>query len=521
MVETVNATTNGMTVIETFNLKKAHAQRVLALSDLVFQPILEQIDEKCRVATNDTPDLAALKQQVHKVYQGLTINLLDQYFTGSGTLVLPKEAPKFAAAVAVPTLNASRHASAPTNPLPVPPTAILQRPKPQAVAVQPTIPNNWAEVVSKSARKRASRAAVKANSNVTPTVQTRQNQQQRAQPASTKPKESRPVSRDDNRILVQLADKNPSKNSDSFALGRQLRAINDTFTKHFARLDATKTGFAITPNSEDGRAAMLTHSEELCKFFGKDTIIKAAVAQDSYMVGPIATYMPGKDNILYEVTAEDIALAFNDSFNIEPTFVNRIPKDKESYYIVSIKANGANVTKKMRLGAYRVLVRYMRPRSTFTTQCGKCFGFDHLEKTCSRAKRCACCGSTDHTREAHPRCTVVDHECPSKCMNCNGPHAADDDKCPLRPVMGQEPLSFNAKASLRERQANLYLKSRTTFCTVPLAQAKTGVAPENANGARKRAREGDAVMADAAVETPSASTDVPMKELSAPTQTEL
>ena len=66
---------------------------------------------------------------------------------------------------------------------------------------------------------------------------------------------------------------------------------------------------------------------------------------------------------------------------------------------------------------YRIKPFYDKPRS-----CTKCFKYNHATRSCRSEQLCKRC-ATSHSGE----CTV---QTPS-CANCNGPHLADHDQCPI------------------------------------------------------------------------------------------
>ena len=87
----------------------------------------------------------------------------------------------------------------------------------------------------------------------------------------------------------------------------------------------------------------------------------------------------------------------------------------------------------------RVLESTRRPR---VAQCQRCWAF-HREEYCANRIRCGICASPQHHTDEHvsqaPSCGAApnDCRCPPKCVNCLGPHQANDPGCPVRPKVSR------------------------------------------------------------------------------------
>jgi hypothetical protein len=53
-------------------------------------------------------------------------------------------------------------------------------------------------------------------------------------------------------------------------------------------------------------------------------------------------------------------------------------------------------------------------------QCYKCGKFGHISKFCTKEKQCFSCGEVKH-----------EGSCIKKCLNCNGNHRANSERCPV------------------------------------------------------------------------------------------
>lgn len=90
------------------------------------------------------------------------------------------------------------------------------------------------------------------------------------------------------------------------------------------------------------------------------------------------------------------------------------------------------------LGRMRVIVA-LPPKRT-PRQCFLCWEWSHKKENCAKKLRCFICSSNKHEAGNHvcmkEKCkdgaTVCPH--PPKCIICNGPHEADFNHCPLKPL---------------------------------------------------------------------------------------
>ena len=83
---------------------------------------------------------------------------------------------------------------------------------------------------------------------------------------------------------------------------------------------------------------------------------------------------------------------------------------------------GTHLPTAVKVGFERCKVRAYIPNPM---RCFKCQRFGHMIKNCRHAALCANCGSPDHTSTRDSKCSSEPH-----CVNCEGPHASFDRKCP-------------------------------------------------------------------------------------------
>ena len=114
--------------------------------------------------------------------------------------------------------------------------------------------------------------------------------------------------------------------------------------------------------------------------------------------------------------------------------------------------------RRLRLIGADVFVNLRLPKGKRSHECQRCGGF-HNERTCTRRKRCLKCSSTLHPTDAHRApCGGTEGidscDCPFKCPSCNGPHAAFDANCPIRPKVMNGAVQRRDKAQLRAIRAD-------------------------------------------------------------------
>ena len=68
--------------------------------------------------------------------------------------------------------------------------------------------------------------------------------------------------------------------------------------------------------------------------------------------------------------------------------------------------------------------------------------------------------------------TKGEHTCPSRCIHCHGPHAADDTKCELRPKAIGPPLTKTQVSAVRKINADARLRKQAEAgCVKPAANS--------------------------------------------------
>ncbi|KAI0993996.1 hypothetical protein K3495_g14187 [Podosphaera aphanis] len=91
------------------------------------------------------------------------------------------------------------------------------------------------------------------------------------------------------------------------------------------------------------------------------------------------------------------------------------------------------------------------PRRRTTAQCNRCWLW-HNTRVCASDPRCRLCGSSNHFENQHNNIcatSAAGHTCPNRCINCHGPHPANDSTCELRPKASVRPLNKAHVSSVR------------------------------------------------------------------------
>lgn len=116
------------------------------------------------------------------------------------------------------------------------------------------------------------------------------------------------------------------------------------------------------------------------------------------------------------------------------------------------------------LQRFRVSMFYDKPQ-----QCSNCYRYTHSTKSCRSDKRCAFCS------KSHPgECTSTSY----LCINCEGPHTANDPTCPLylREVQFQK---FRSENHLTISEARRLFTNHTVTSTATYAKIASSAPSDN------------------------------------------
>ncbi|KAI0994140.1 hypothetical protein K3495_g14043 [Podosphaera aphanis] len=132
-------------------------------------------------------------------------------------------------------------------------------------------------------------------------------------------------------------------------------------------------------------------------------------------------------------------------------------------------------------------------------QCEACFGF-HQSSRCRIQALCASCGTIRHQGE----CSHI-----RRCINCLGPHPADDLSCPLRPRPHKGKLiqpSDKEVMELRSSNRNLLRKTRRAEAATAAATVATSATSATTTTAATSATATTTITAPVSAQSPSLAT---------------
>jgi hypothetical protein len=264
-----------------------------------------------------------------------------------------------------------------------------------------------------------------------------------ARPARTLPKK-KPTRT--SRVFVRLPEDSPLRAAHSLYI---VKTVNSVLPpgKGVEYTTPVRTGIALTPRAGTTPEDLLQHKERISKSLGD-----GAVERDENWVVvkihdlPTQMIALNDNNQLTsrEVSIEeDIFPEAAKAFDATPETGCWIQK-REGSMTSSIRLtfkeeSMKNSPKSVVIMGTRLKVEYPGARGVRPTQCRKCWGL-HRPDTCKAEPRCRMCGDINHKTPEHPP------ESPIKCVNCDGPHAADSPTCPKTAPASQR-ATKNKKAT--------------------------------------------------------------------------
>lgn len=238
-------------------------------------------------------------------------------------------------------------------------------------------------------------------------------------------------------------------------------------------IQTIKTGFAICPVSAAAQETLITRMYEIETYLstkGKCKVEKPENSIASRISGVPQSYAGynGTSIELTKITAAEVSEALLELTNIAPLKVldsrgssETEFSDKKSWIVIYLRGN--KLSRNLPLFGVRVRVKHL-PRRLKTPQCGNCFGW-HNERAYARLPRCRLCGSTQYLEIDHVSCDPTrNNQCPPKCVNCHGPHAADSLECLIRPRKDQSMPSKSEIAQIRQAASAAKLRIKAAHC---------------------------------------------------------
>ena len=319
----------------------------------------------------------------------------------------------------------------------------------------------------------ARRGAKKARNNITsePTHGSKATPASSAGP-KTQEKKGNGKNEPDPRIFLRLApDHAWRKLSPAGARDALSKALGTRYS-WIDKVQAVKSGFAITAADQTARAEMLKLAGQE-KLSQVDARLEERTSWVALMVPSVPTSIRTVNGKV-EVTEELVKNEVERVTRLRPTKASPMGKIKENsppsrtwtcLFEQKAPAKGFRIFDE----SGKAFEKKERPR---TAQCARCLDF-HSTRGCSRPPACKNCGSIQHAEE---ECRAL-----SKCRNCGGPHRSDSRSCLARPFSSGERPAGTQLQMIRQggqRAYNKALKEHTALLasTQPVATATAAAA---------------------------------------------
>jgi hypothetical protein len=217
------------------------------------------------------------------------------------------------------------------------------------------------------------------------------------------------------RVFVRLPEDSPLRAAHSLYIVKTVNSILPP-GKGVEYTSPVRTGIALIPKAGTTPEDLLQHKERISKSLG-DGIVER---DENWVVVKIHD-LPNDDNQLTsrEVSIEeDIFPETAKAFDVTPETGCWVQK-RDVVYTFDLKEESMKSSpKSVVIMGTRLKVEYPGARGVRPPQCRKCWGLHRLD-TCRAEPKCRMCGDSNHKTPEHPP------ESPIKCVNCDGPHAAD------------------------------------------------------------------------------------------------
>lgn len=274
----------------------------------------------------------------------------------------------------------------------------------------------------------------------------------------------------DSRLFVRLPATHQARSFPGYAILTKLRASLGDAGHYLREVQTVKTGFALCPTAPTDLPALEACIPAITSFFGEDSHVEKASNWTSYRI----TAVPRSITVIGDhaetttspITSEILLLALAEATGATPAAASQTSSsianshDYSSSWIVRYPNDTPSLPRSLLLFGARTTIRFLPAKITII-QCSRCFQW-HNGRSCARPARCRLCGSTEHSEADHPNCSPTPHDCPSRCLHCHGPHAADSLECLLRPQPKAAPLSKAQKSQIRQTCAEARLRIRNT-----------------------------------------------------------
>lgn len=236
-------------------------------------------------------------------------------------------------------------------------------------------------------------------------------QQSNHQPAQPRP---------DLRLFIRLDDNSPAWSKQPLAIRHKLAQLTNQKVEDITQATLVKTGWAIRPANQEARNTILQHAATIESYMGA-----TKVEPNQKWITCVVTGVPSQTT---DFDGEPIPCA-----ELLQTEV-KIQAGMSPVRIAESKHNDPNSKTKTLLVSFleapkrrftifgSAISRVIRKTESIP-QCDNCWDF-HPRYYCNRTAKCKNCSKNTHNGPCS-------HE--EQCVNCLGPHPADDPRCPGRP----------------------------------------------------------------------------------------
>jgi hypothetical protein len=248
-----------------------------------------------------------------------------------------------------------------------------------------------------------------------------------AKPVHT-PEKKKPIQA--SRVFVRLPEDSPLRAAHPLYIVKTVNSVLP-LDKGVESAAPVRTGIALTPKTGTTPEDLLLNKDKISASLGNGTVEK----DEKWVVVkihdlPTQMIAMNEDNNLTsrEISIEDdVFPEAAKAFDAMPESGCWIQK-QEGYLTASVRLTFREESMKLTpktviVMGTRLKVEYPTSRGIRPPQCRKCWGLHRLD-ACKAKPRCRMCGDPTHKTAEHPS------ESPIKCVNCDGPHAADSPSCP-------------------------------------------------------------------------------------------
>jgi hypothetical protein len=264
-----------------------------------------------------------------------------------------------------------------------------------------------------------------------------------------------PKTRTDTRLFLRISQDHPAREAGSFAMLTAIKRLLEADSKALREVQEVKTGFALCTSSPEALATLNTYTDAILQLVPGSTL-EAQQQWTSYRLHNIPrtvrtldtnlqiTNSPVTDEVLgeliHDATGQGLVRAVETRASSEAAL-------HTTTWLACFRTEGHSpLPRTLRiLGTVVIASAFVsKPKAI---QCTRCYQW-HNSRECIRPQRCRLCGANHPEAEHTSQCnTSQPHSCPPRCLNCGGPHTADDSTCLLRPTRG--PKTGSEKAAIR------------------------------------------------------------------------